>query len=311
MIYTVTLNPALDRTIWVEDFTFDDTCRITKEERFPGGKGVDVSRMIGTLGGNSVALGFLGGFDGLEFEGRLFNEGIPHDFVKISGETRTNIIIHSLGDGRELKINASGPNIRPEELAILVARVRMLKPKPTFAVISGSVPPGLSTGIYRQLTLAFESLGAKVILDADGESLSRGLVATPYMIKPNIHELKRLTGREFDSRADMVAAARKLLKEELEVVAISAGAEGIYVVTTDGGFRATTPQVEIKNTVGSGDSLIGGIVFALDNGQSLIDAVKLGVACGTATAMEEGTARGRLNVIQKILPEIKIEPLPV
>lgn len=310
MIYTVTLNPALDRTIWIKDFKFDVTNRIISEKRFPGGKGVDVSRMIKTLGGESVALGFIGGFDGLEFQGRLLNEGTPHDFIKISGETRTNIIIHAENDDREMKVNAAGPEIKPDELGMLLEKIRSLKPDPTFAVISGSIPPGLSQGIYRQMTLAFEELGAKVILDADGESLAKGLPATPYMIKPNVNELQRLLGKEFNSKAEMIAEARNLLQDELKIVVISAGPEGVYVVLKDGGFHATSPDVEVQNTVGAGDSLLGGIVFELDRGGSLKDAVKLGVACGTATAMSEGTAQGTMEDIEKILPQVGIEDLP-
>ncbi len=310
MIYTITLNPALDRTIWIKDFKFDDTNRIISEKRFPGGKGVDVSRMIKTLGGESVALGFIGGFDGLEFQGRLLNEGVPHDFIKISGETRTNIIIHAENDDREMKVNAPGPEIRPDELGMLIEKIRALKPTPTFAVISGSIPPGLSQGIYRQMTLAFEELGAKVILDADGESLEKGLPATPYMIKPNVNELQRLLGKEFDSRSSMIEKARSLLKDELKIAVVSAGAEGVYVVLKDGGFWVTPPEVEVKNTVGAGDSLIGGIVFELDRDGALEDAVQLGVACGTATAMSEGTAQGTKEDIEKILPKVEIKDLP-
>ena len=310
MIYTVTLNPALDRTIWIDKFQFDDTCRIVSEERYPGGKGVDVSRIIKTLGGESVALGFIGGFDGLEFQGRLLNEGIPHDFIRIGGETRTNIIIHAENTDHELKVNAAGPEIKPEELGMLIEKIKKLRPAPSFAVISGSIPPGLSKGIYRQMTLAFEGLGAKVVLDADGESLEKGLPATPFMIKPNTHELRRVIGREFNSTSDMIKQARTLINEELEVVVVSAGADGVYVVRKDGGFHVTTPDVPVKNSVGAGDSLIGGIVYELDRGGSLEDAVVLGVACGTATAMSEGTAQGTKEDIDKVLPEIGIKELP-
>lgn len=310
MIYTVTLNPALDRTIWIDKFQFDDTCRIVSEERYPGGKGVDVSRIIKTLGGESVALGFIGGFDGLEFQGRLLNEGIPHDFIRIGGETRTNIIIHAENTDHELKVNAAGPEIKPEELGMLIEKIKKLRPAPSFAVISGSIPPGLSKGIYRQMTLAFESLGAKVVLDADGESLEKGLPATPFMIKPNTHELRRVIGREFESKSDMIKQARTLINEELEIVVVSAGPDGVYVVLKDGGFHVTTPDIPVKNSVGAGDSLIGGIVYELDRGGSLEDAVVLGVACGTATAMSEGTAQGTKEDIDMVLPDIGVKELP-
>ncbi len=311
MIYTVTLNPALDRTIWVEDFIFDDTCRIKHEEMYPGGKGIDVSRMIATLGGDSVALGFLGGFTGLEMEGRLLNEGIPHDFVRIGGETRTNIIIHSEKSGEELKINAAGPEIKPAELGLLLEKIRSLKPAPTIATISGSVPPGLSPRIYSQLTLTFEAMGARVILDADGEPLTRGIAATPYMIKPNRYELERLVERELPRPADMVKAARDILEGELEVVVISVGEDGVYVVTSEGGFHCIPPAIECVNSVGSGDSTVAGIAWGLDAGKTLEEAVKLGVACGAATAMTEGTAQGNREDVETVLPKVEIQPLPV
>ncbi len=310
MIYTVTLNPALDRTIWIEDFGFDDTQRIIREERYPGGKGIDVSRMILALGGDSVALGFIGGYTGMEIEGRLLNEGIPHDFIRIGGETRTNIIIHSEEDEREFKINASGPKIDPLELGLLVDKVKSLKPSPTIGVISGSVPPGLSPNIYSQLTLTFENLGARVILDADGESLRRGLAATPYMIKPNVYELSRLVGREFSGVVDMVSSARELLDGELEVVVVSAGEDGVYVVTKGGGFHCYPPRIEAVNSVGSGDSAVAGIAFGLDRGMNLEEAIMLGVASGTATAMEDGTAKGTRKDVDQLLPHVKIEELP-
>jgi len=307
LIYTVTLNPALDRTMWIESFGFDDTKRILREERYPGGKGIDVSRMIRTLNGNSVAIGFLGGWTGMEIEGRLLNEGIPHDFIRVGGETRTNVIIHSNKDDRELKVNAPGPDIDPRELGLLIDKVRSLRPAPTIAVISGSIPPGLSPSIYAQLTMTFENLGAKVILDTDGEPLVRGLAATPFMIKPNVHELSRLIGREFSGLDDMIDSARALLGGELEVVVVSAGPDGVYAITKGGGFHCYPPRIEVVNTVGSGDSTVAGIAFALERGDSLQEAVRLGVACGTATAMAEGTAQGSLRVIDQLIPHIRIE----
>ena len=304
------MNPALDRTIWVEEIRFDDTCRITREERYPGGKGIDVSRMIRTLGGESIALGFLGGYTGIELEGRLLNEGIPHDFIRIGGETRTNIIVHSEDDEKELKVNAPGPEIEPIELGLLVDKVRELKPRPTIAVISGSIPPGLSPEIYAQLIFTFENMGARVILDADGESLRRGLAATPYMIKPNRHELHRLMNKDFKDDTEMIKEARGLLNADFKIVAISAGAEGIFIVTSEGGFRCIPPEVEIVNTVGSGDSAVAGIAFGLETGLSLEEATRLGVACGTATAMADGTAKGQIEEIKGVLPRVKIEDLP-
>jgi 6-phosphofructokinase 2 len=311
MIYTFTLNPALDRTIWIEDFSPGEAIRIQREERFPGGKGIDVSRMIKTLGGNSIALGFLGGYTGLEIEGRLFNEGIPHNFIRISGETRTNLIIHATKTSEELKINAPGPAITPSELGQLLDQIRNLKPSPTYAVISGSIPQGLTTNIYAQLILTLESLGAKVIFDSDGEPFAKGIVSTPYMIKPNRRELETLVGRKLPRVEDIVTASKEIINDEIRVVAVSAGKDGLYVITREGGFHCTTPDVKVIDSNGAGDSTVAGIVWGLESGYTLAEAARLGVACGTATAMFDGPAVGDLQTIQTLLPQIGIEPLSV
>jgi len=310
MIYTVTLNPALDRTIWIDELQQEDVNRIHREENYAGGKGIDVSRMIQILGGDSIALGFLGGYTGLEIEGILLNEGIAHDFVRTSEETRTNIIIHETKNGKELKFSASGPEIQPAELGLLIQKIDSLKPSPSFVVISGSIPVGLNAGIYTQLTLAFEKLGARVVLDADGDALRKGIKATPYIIKPNVKELSRIIGSEPKSKDEFVGASRKLLSGELEIVVLSAGSSGLYVVQKDSAFRTIPPEVEAVNTVGAGDAVVAGLVWGLETGVSLKDSAILGTACGTATVLSEGTAMGSRETIEKLLREIDIEEIP-
>lgn len=308
MIYTFTLNPALDRTIWVEKFQFGETMRTIREERYPGGKGIDVSRMIKTLGGDSVALGFLGGYTGLEIEGRLLNEGIPHDFIRIAGETRTNIIVHSIETDEELKINAPGPDIEPIELGLLLEKIRNLRPFPTYAVISGSLPRGLAPDIYAQICLTLEGMGANVIIDASGEALAKGISATPFMIKPNIREFEEYAGKKLEGMDAVIATAKKIVLEgKTEVVVVSAGRDGAIAVTANEAYRAFTPDVRIVNSVGAGDSLVAGIVFGLDKGLKIADALQLGTACGTATAMSDGTAKGTKKMIESVLPDIRIE----
>ena len=194
MIYTVTLNPALDRTIELDGLVVDDANRILREARYAGGKGIDVSRVIAELGGESVALGFIGGYDGLELEGRLINEGVLCDFTRIGDETRTNIILVNRKNKTQIMLNAAGPKITPAEIGLFFEKIRSLPHDAEFVVVSGSVPPGVSTNIYAQLITTLKGKGIRVVLDADGELLRRGYKADPFLIKPNIHEFQRLTG---------------------------------------------------------------------------------------------------------------------
>ena len=166
MIYTVTLNPALDRILEVEDLVPDDANRVVLETRWAGGKGIDVSRVLLELGSRSVALGFVGGFAGLELEGRLINEGVLTRFVKTAGETRTNVYVRDRKTGEQAAINCRGPEIRPQEVAELFNQVRDLHDADT-VIMSGSVPRGVNPGFYAQLILTLKEKRAFVALDAD------------------------------------------------------------------------------------------------------------------------------------------------
>lgn len=309
MIYTVTLNPAVDRTLWVESLSFGESIRIKREEHYAGGKGIDVSRVIKLLGGESVALGFIGGYTGLEIEGILMNEGISISFTKIAEETRTNIIAHCLHDGTELKLNARGPEISPIELAHLKRTIESLKPPPTIAVLSGSLPPGLDAGIYSQLVLSFEALGAKAFVDSDGEALRRALASTPFLIKPNRLELEHLVEQELTSFKEIAQAAHEIASKWVEVCLVSLGEEGVIMATKSETLHFIPPPVEAKNTVGAGDSVVAGVALSLHHGKSLRDAVRDGVAAGTASTLTEGTATIEPNDVAKIASEITIETI--
>src|SRR5512136_2238801 len=186
MIYTITLNPALDRTLWIDEVRDDVSNRILEEKSFAGGKSIDVSKVLKDFGLDSIALGFVGGFAGRELEGRLLNEGIQSDFIRVAGETRTNIILYEKDTGRQLAFNARGPQIRPSELMQLVEQIEKL-PCPELVTIGGSLPPGVSPEIYRKIITMVGRCRARVVLDVDGEGLRSGIKAHPNIIKPNIH----------------------------------------------------------------------------------------------------------------------------
>ncbi len=174
MIYTITLNPALDRTIWVKATMQDDCNRIEDEQMYAGGKGIDVSKVLTSFGLKNKALGFVGGFAGEELEGMLINEGIVCDFVRIAGRTRTNIIINDMASGRQTLYNARGPEITAFELMQIIHKVEDLE-EPDFVIISGSLPRGVNPEIYRKIIEISKSKRAKVVLDTDGAALRTGL----------------------------------------------------------------------------------------------------------------------------------------
>lgn len=306
MIYTITLNTALDRTIIVNSICQDDCNRIEDERVYAGGKGVDVSKVLTSLGVPNKALGFVGGFAGEELEGLMINQGIACDFVRISGKTRTNIIINEINSGSQTLFNARGPEIKPYELMQMIRKVEELD-KPEYVIISGSLPPGVNPEIYRKIIEIVKGKGARVVLDTDGEALKIGMLGRPDFIKPNIHELSRLVGVSFESRDDIVAAARQVREQGIETVLVSMGGDGMLLVNEDTQCHASPPKVEAINTIGAGDSAVAGFIYGLVSGKALPQALACAVAAGTATISRPGTALCRQDDFMDFLPQVDIQ----
>ena len=308
MIYTITLNPALDRTLWIQKVRDDVSNRILEEKSFAGGKSVDVSKVLKNLGVDNIALGFVGGFAGRELEGRLLNEGIETDFVRVSGETRTNIIIHETGTGKQLAFNARGPEIKPDELMQFIEQLEKL-PCGDVVAIGGSIPLGVSPEIYRKIISLVKKCQAKVVLDVDGEALRQGIKALPNVIKPNIHELSELAGRELKGLDDVVSAARSINQQGVEIVLVSMGAKGILLVSDDQQYLAVPPNVNVESTIGAGDSSVAGFVSGLVQGKDLKQCLIYAVAAGTATTLRQGTALCQKDDFERIVPQVVLTDL--
>ena len=308
MIYTITLNPALDRTLWIQKVRDDVSNRILEEKSFAGGKSVDVSKVLKNLGVDNIALGFVGGFAGRELEGRLLNEGIETDFVRVSGETRTNIIIHETGTGKQLAFNARGPEIKPDELMQFIEQLEKL-PCGDVVAIGGSIPLGVSPEIYRKIISLVKKCQAKVVLDVDGEALRQGIKALPNVIKPNIHELSELAGRELKGLDDVVSAARSINQQGVEIVLVSMGAKGILLVSDGQQYLAVPPNVNVESTIGAGDSSVAGFVSGLVQGKDLKQCLIYAVAAGTATTLRQGTALCQKDDFERIVPQVKLSDL--
>ena len=308
MIYTITLNPALDRTLWIQKVRDDVSNRILEEKSFAGGKSVDVSKVLKNLGVDNIALGFVGGFAGRELEGRLLNEGIETDFVRVSGETRTNIIIHETDTGKQLAFNARGPEIKPDELMQFIEQLEKL-PCGDVVAIGGSIPLGVSPEIYRKIISLVKKCQAKVVLDVDGEALRQGIKALPNVIKPNIHELSELAGRELKGLDDVVSAARSINQQGVEIVLVSMGAKGILLVSDGQQYLAVPPNVNVESTIGAGDSSVAGFVSGLVQGKDLKQCLIYAVAAGTATTLRQGTALCQKDDFERIVPLVLLTDL--
>jgi 6-phosphofructokinase 2 len=305
MIYTITLNPALDRTIWIDRIRDDVSNRILEERSFAGGKSIDVSRVLKNFGVDNTALGFVGGFAGRELEGRLLNEGIQSEFVRVSGETRTNIIIHERETGKQLSFNARGPEIKASELMQLVEQLERLACAEIVA-IGGSLPAGVSPAIYRKIVALAKRCQAKVVLDVDGEALRQGIMAQPDVIKPNIHELSELVGRELKELDEVAAAAMEINRQGVEMVLVSMGGRGIMLVCEGREYLAVPPEVKVEGTVGAGDSSVAGFIRGLVQGRDLKECLIYAAAAGTATTLRRGTALCQEEDFLRLLPQMKL-----
>jgi 6-phosphofructokinase 2 len=306
MIYTLTLNPALDRTLTVEKLVADETIRVISEERYAAGKGIDVSRVIKEMGGRSIALGFVGGYDGLELEGRLINDGVLSNFIRIAGTTRTNIILKEKAGSHQYVISAPGPHISAHELSQLYQQLVSL-PDMTYLVMSGSIPPGLKPSVYGQFIMAAKAKGAMVALDADGEAMREGVRSAPDFIKPNLKELSRLVGREVNTEQEIIEACDPLFNRGITIVMVSRGPKGILTVTHDEAYRCVPPKINVQNTVGAGDSALAAFILCYSRGGAMAECTKRATAAGTATAMAAGTALARLEDVDKLVEEVQLD----
>ena len=305
MIYTVTLNPALDRAINVEKLLDDDTVRVISEQHYAAGKGIDVSRVIKELGGQSVALGLIGGYDGLYLEGLLINAGVMTQLTKISRETRTNIILKETETGKQYVISAKGPDVTPIEIGQFYNHILSITDM-NYLVLSGSLPPGVSPNIYGQLILAARNKGSFIFLDADNKALEESIGFLPTGIKPNIHELSRLTGRLLETEDEIIDACRTLHSRGLKYILASRGRKGLLFSGDGMIIKAVAPPVDAESTVGAGDSAVAGFILGHSTGKSLPECVRLACASGTATAMTPGTELCHRDDVDKILPEVDL-----
>ena len=310
MIYTVTLNPALDKTVEIPSFAADSVNRITTMRTDPGGKGINVSKVISKLGGQSIATGILGGDTGLAIQSALKTMGLKTSFRFTEGETRTNLKVIDPVNHTNTDINEPGVTVSEEILNGLLAQLTAGLEKGDIVVLSGSLPKGSPRDTYYTWTGACKKAGAKVILDADGELLEAGLKASTYLIKPNNHELSQLLGETLATPEELNKAARRLMEEHgIAKVVVSMGGKGALYVTQDETIYAEGLKVPVGSTVGAGDSVVAALAVAEESGMGLEETVRLSTATGGANVMCSGTQAAEYEVIQELLPKVVFQKI--
>ncbi len=309
MLYTVTMNPALDKTATIEEFKLGEVNRITSLRQDPGGKGINVSKVAKKLGTTSTAFAILAGSTGKNIALMVEDAGINLEAFEVEGETRTNLKVADPKLGTNTDINEPGPTIsEPDIQAFMESLEKRVQPG-DIVVISGSIPRGVTPHIYAELTRVLKKSGAKVFVDADGEPLKYALDAQPNLIKPNDIELSRLLGKKLNDEKDVAQAAQKLVAQGIETVVVSMGGKGAIFAQAGVTLFARAPKVKVGSTVGAGDSVVAAMAHAMLAGLSFEDTARLAVATGSANVMCSGTQPAELEVIEELKPQVTIQTI--
>lgn len=284
MIYTITFNPALDYFVTVDNFGIGKTNRTQSEYMLPGGKGINVSTVLSHLGIESTALGFVAGFTGEELEKRVRNLGIQADFIRLSkGQSRINVKLLS-HEGTE--INGIGPEITEKALELLFMKLDELKAGDTL-ILAGSIPGGVSQGIYRQILQRLENKKVDVVVDATGDLLTQTLAYHPFLVKPNHQELGELFGVELHTRCEVIPYAKELQEMGARNVLVSLAGEGAVLVDEMGMvYESPAPKGVLINGVGAGDSMVAGFLAGYIK-NDYREAFYMALAAGSASAFSE------------------------
>lgn len=301
-IVTITVNPALDKTTEVDSLIPEKKLRCTEPKVDPGGGGINVSRAIKKLGGDSVAIYVAGGATGNVLKELLEKEGVRQNIVASKSPTRENIMVVDEATNNQYRFNLPGKPLNPEEYNQVLIELDNMIPKPDYIVASGSLAPSMPSDFYATIASKAKELGAKFILDTSGDALKAAAGLGVYLLKPNYNELCELTGHDKEEIADIKELAKEIVaKGFCEIAVVSLGAKGAMLISKDNIYHVQAPKVPKRSTVGAGDSLVAGITYSLSQGKSLDEALKFGVACGTAATMNHGTDLCKAEDVQKLL----------
>lgn len=309
MIYTVTLNPAIDKTVVIENFNAGSVNRVKTVREDPGGKGINVSKCLQSLGAESVAAMILAGDTGRRLEKMLGKMNIAVLAVWAEGESRTNLKIIDPEKKENTDINEPGPLVSPVLLEELKKAIGSRVQPGDILILSGSLPAGVDRGLYGAWVTYFRGLGACVYLDADGEPMEKGMAAVPYMIKPNNDELAALLGKQSLTIGEMLAEGKQLRETGIKEIVISLGGDGALFVSADGAFQAEGLDVTVKSTVGAGDSVVAAMAYGQAKNLSREEKIRLAVAMGAGSVMQSGTQPPEASLVWKLAEQVSIKNL--
>jgi 1-phosphofructokinase len=308
-VITVTLNPALDKTVIIDSLNIGGLNRVKTAKFDPGGKGINVAKVLNNFGERVEATGLIAGTQGQLLLEYLNLDGIKHNFYKVAGETRTNLKVFEEYSSVITEINEPGFIVTEKDLICFGEKLSDLLNHASFLVLSGSLPIGVNGDIYYHFIQLANSKGVKTILDADGKALQNGIKAVPYAIKPNVYELELLTGRKMSTVKEIVDSARHLTDTGIKIVAVSMGSEGAVVINNTDSFHVRTHRITPKSTVGAGDSMVAAFVYTILNNYPLDEAAKWAAAAGTVTATKPGTEVCTLEEVLEFIPKVQVEKL--
>ncbi len=301
MIYTVTLNPSIDYIVRLDQVQVGSVNRMDSDDKFAGGKGINVSRVLKRLDIPNTATGFIGGFTGKFITDTLAEEEIETRFVQVAEDTRINVKIKA---DQETEINGTGPNVEQVQLEELKAILSSLTAEDT-VVFAGSSAKNLGNVIYKDLIALTRQTGAQVVCDFEGQTLIDSLDYQPLLVKPNNHELGAIFGVKLENLDEIEKYARELLAKGAQNVIISMAGDGALLVTSEGAYFAKPIKGTVKNSVGAGDSMVAGFTGEFVKSKDAVESFKWGVACGTATTFSDDLATAEF--IKETYEKVEVE----
>lgn len=305
-VITVTLNPALDKTITLPRLEVGGLNRVEQMRLDPGGKGINVAKVLKKFAVDVTAAGFIAGTEGEFIQSRLKELAIKSGFVDVPGITRTNLKIVDSQAKVTTEINERGFAVRDEDLARFRDQLADWLQDTAVLVLSGSLPRGVPEDIYRDYVALAKGKNVKTILDADGPALAAGIKARPFAVKPNVHELAGLLGRSLTTEKEIIAAGQELIRAGIEMVVISRGAAGALALTREEVYRAVPFPINPQSTVGAGDSMVAAMAYAILTREPLAEVLRWATAAGTVTAAKAGTEVCSLAEVKPLLKQVQV-----
>lgn len=306
MIATITFNPAIDTLYKLDSFNIGSVKRVDYVNKTPGGKGINVAKVLNSLGETTICLGFLGGYNGLYIKEEIEKIGLKNEFTQINGETRTclNIIDEN---NVSTEILEKGPIVDSDNIKAFEEKLKRVLKSTKLLVASGSLLQGLPNDYYKRIGDICKEANVKFILDTSGKYLENAFGTDIYLIKPNTYELENLTNIKIECKDDAINAAQILLDKGVENVCVSLGKDGMILLNKENIYEVDIPEIDVKNTVGSGDASIAGFAFGLLNDYSIEECLKLSNSCGMSNALYIETGKVELEDIKIFKEDIKVK----